>query len=316
MDQQDHCARFHAGFGDDGVERESIWMKTWCHTAWLKHAVLLLPLLVGTSASATETRTVFEPVHWAYSSFFGTGWYKVDDARSVFVLKAPIRQTLRESALSESGKRVLGVKIRYPLTLGMHQIEDLGGIFDNDNFATASLTPGIEVEIPINPRWYLRSQANLGWGTDLGNSDSAWIYYAGIKSRYVFPAEKYRWSLLNSLYYAGYSPDKGRSDHLAVAQVGVELQQPLNRLVIHGEPVALYWTLMYSFLGNELHFNLPDGNFDPIQNQFEIGVQMGLLNRPLRLWKFEIQRIGLGYQFSPDGNLTAITFSLRSWFTK
>lgn len=291
-------------------------MKTWFQSAWLKYAMLLLPTLVGTSVFAAETRTVFEPVHWAYSSFFGTGWYKVDDARSVFVLKAPVRQTLRKSALSESGDRVLGLEIRYPLTLGLHQVEDLGGIFDNDNFATASFTPGIELEIPINPRWYLRSQFNLGWGTDLKNSDSAWIYYAGIKSRYVFPSEKYRWSLLNSLYYAGYSPDKGRSDHLAVAQVGAELQQPLSSFSIHGEPVALYWTLMYSFLGNELHFNLPDGSFDPIQDQVEIGVQMSFLNRPIRLWTFEIQRIGLGYQFSPDGELTAITFSLRSWFTK
>jgi len=291
-------------------------MKSWCHTAWLKYIIMLLPSLVGTSASAAESRSIFEPVHWAYSSFFGTGWYKVDDARSVFVLKAPVRQTLRKSALSDSSERVVGLEIRYPLTLGLHQIEDLGGIFNNDNFATASFTPGIELEIPVNPNWYLRSQFNLGWGTDLKNSDSAWIYYTGIKSRYVFPSEKQHWSLLNSLYYAGYSPDEGRSDHLAVAQVGVELQRPLKRLAIHGEPVALYWTLMYSFLGNELHFNLPDGSFDPIQDQVEIGVQMGFLNRPIRLWTFEIQRIGLGYQFSPGGELTAITFSLRSWFTE
>lgn len=316
MDHHYHCGPFLARLGEFGVGRESIPMKTWCRNAWLNCAVLLLPALVSTNTAAAETRTVFEPVHWAYASFFGTGWYKVDDARSVFVLKAPARQTLRKSALSESGDRVLGLEIRYPLTLGMHQIEDLGGIFDNDNFATASFTPGIEVEIPINPQWYLRTQTNLGWGTDLKNSDSAWIYYAGIKSRYVFPPGKYRWSLLNSLYYAGYSPDKGRSDHLAVAQMGVELQQPLNSFAIHGEPVALYWTLMYSFLGNELHFNLPDGNFDPIQDQVEIGVQMGFLDRPFRLWAFEIQRVGLGYQFSPDGELTAITFSLRSWFTK
>jgi len=287
------------------------------HRAWLRRLVLALPVFIVLQAQAAETRTVFEPVHWAYSSFFGTGWYKVDDARSVFVLRAPLKQTLRRSRISESGdERVLGIEVRYPLTMGVHQIEDLGGIFDNDNFATASLTPGIEVEIPVSSRWYLRSLAHLGWGTDLSNKDSAWIYYAGLKSRYEFPAEKYRWALLNSLYYAGYSPDEGRSDHISVAQVGIEFEQPLDRFAIHGEPVALYWTLMYSFLGNELHFNLPDGSFHPIQDQLEIGLQMGFLNRPIRIWTFEIQRIGLGYQFSPNGELTAITFSLSSWFTK
>ena len=276
----------------------------------------IICLLVCNFARAEEKKPVFEPVHWAYSSFFGTGWYKVDNARSVFVLKAPIRQTLRESSLAETGEREPGIYIRYPLTLGVNQIEDLGGIIRNDNFSTLSFTPGIELEIPVNPNWSLRTQANLGWGTDLQNDDSAWIYYAGLKSRYLFPGRKNQWAMLNSLYYAGYSPDKGRSDHLAVAQAGVEMRQPLEKLAIHGEPVDLYWTLMYSFLGNELHFNLPDGTFNPIEDQLEIGLQMGLRNRPFNIWFIEIQRIGLGYQFSPDGELTAITFSLSSWFTQ
>ena len=247
---------------------------------------------------------------------FGTGWYRVDDARSVFVLRTPIRQTLRESSPDGTGTQKLGIEIRYPLTVGLHDIEDLGGIIDNDNFATATFAPGIELEIAINERWYLRTLAHVGWGSDLRNDDSAWIYYAGIKSRYVFPAKKYQWSLLNSLYYAGYTPDEGRSDHLAVAQIGVELLQPLSKATIHGEPVDLHWTFMYSFLGNELHFNLPDGTFDPIQDQMELGLQMSFRNRPFKIWFFDVQRIGLGYQFSPDGQFTAITFSINSWFRK
>lgn len=279
-------------------------------------ALLIFMTLANTGFAQVEKRTVFEPVHWAYSSFFGTGWYTIEDARSVFVVKTPFRQTLRKSSLAESGTRELGVEIRYPLTIGMHDIKDLGGIIRDDNFATVSFAPGIELEIPINPNWYLRTMAHAGWGTDLKYDESAWIYYAGVKSRYSFPAKKYQWSLLNSLFYAGYSPDAGRSDHLAVAQLGVELLQPLQRMTFHGEAVDLHWTFMYSFLGNELHFNLPDGTFDPIQDQIEIGFQVSLRNRPFRFWFFELQRLGLGYQFSTSGEITAITFSARSWFTK
>lgn len=277
--------------------------------------LLLLLTLASIEAPAAEKQTVFEPVHWAYSSFFGTGWYNVDDARSVFVLRVPIRQTLRTSSITETGEREAGIELMYPLTLGMHQIEDLGGIIKNDNFATVSFTPGVELEIPINQHWYIRTSAHVGWGTDFKSDESAWIYHAGIKSRYVFPAKKYQWSLLNSLFYAGYSPDGGRSDHLAVAQLGVELLQPLSTMAIHGEPVDLHWSMMYSFLGNEIHFNLPDGSFDPIGDQIEIGLQMSLRNRPFKVWFLEVQRLGLGYQFSPDGELTAITFSMSSWFT-
>lgn len=288
------------------------------HHRKLKLALIFPVLMIinVTSSFAAETKSVFEPVHWAYSSFFGTGWYQIEDARSVFVVRVPIRQTLRISSLTESGSRRLGVEIRYPVTVGMHDIEDLGGIIENDNFATGSVTPGVELEIPINPHWYLRTLAHVGWGSDFRSDDSAWIYYAGVKSRYTFPAKKNQWSILAGLFYAGYTPDEGRSDHLAVAQLGTELRQPLAKATFHGEPVDLHWTFMYSFLGNELHFNLPDGTFDPIQDQIELGLQVSLRNRPFKLWFLDIHRLGFGYQFSSSGEFTAITLSMNSWFRK
>lgn len=291
-------------------------MKTSGQLAKRTFALVMLLSLGCVDARGNEAKAVFERVHWAYSSFFGTGWYNVDDARSVFVLRAPIRQTLRTSSLEKSGTDKLGIEIRYPVTIGLHDIEDIGGIIENDNFATASFTPGIELEIPVNERWYLRTLAHVGWGSDLRNDDSAWIYYAGIKSRYVFPARKYEWSLLNALYYAGYTPDEGRSDHLAVAAIGAELKQPLSSGTINGEPVDLHWTFMYSFLGNELHFNLPDGTFDPIEDQVEVGLQISMRNRPFKLWFLDVHRIGMGYRFSSDGQFTAITLSMNSWFRK
>ena len=258
----------------------------------------------------------FEPIHWSYSSFFGTGWYNIEDARSVFALQVPFRQTLRESSFSGSRERIVGIEIRYPLTIGLHDVEDLGGIVENDNFGTIAFAPGIELEIPINQRWYLRPFAHVGWGRELEKGESAWVYYAGIKSRYIFPAKKYEWSLLNSLYYAGYSPDEGRSDHLAVAQLGVELRHPLGQAKLAGRPVDLHWNLIYTFLGNELHFNLPDGSFDPIEDQLEFGLAMSFRDGPYKLWFFNVHRLGLGYRVSSSGQFTAITLHMRSWFTK
>lgn len=281
---------------------------------------LLCTLLFAPVRGNTDTLQTqdpdFEPIHWAYSSFFGTGWYEIQDNRSVFVVRMPIRQTLRTSSISESGKRKLGIEIKYPLTLGLHDIDDIGGIIETDNFGTASFTPGVEIEIPINQKWHLRSFANVGWGKDISTGESAWIYYTGIKSRYTFPGKKFDWSLLNSLYYAGYTPDLGRSDNLAVAQLGGELRQPLKNMTLGGRAVDLHWNLMYSFLGRDLHFNLPDGNFDPIQDQIEAGVAISLRDGPYDFWFFKVYRLGVGYQFSSNGQFNAITFSMRSWFTQ
>ena len=61
---------------------------------------------------------------------------------------------------------------------------------------------------------------------------------------------------------------------------------------------------------------MPDGSFYPIQDQMEVSLQMSFRNRPFRVWFFNVQRLGLGYQFSSSGEFTAITFSMRSWFTE
>jgi len=289
-------------------------MKYRKHLSLARALFLLLTLSGPGFASAEEPE--YEPVHWAYSSFFGTGWYQVEDNRSVFVMRIPPRQTLRKSSITESGQRKLGIEIKYPLTLGLHDVDDLGGIIESDNFGTVSFAPGVVLEIPINQRWHLRPFAHVGWGKELDSGDSAWIYYTGIKSRYSFPGKKYDWYLLNSLYYAGYTPDAGRSDHLAIGQLGVELRQPLGKATLFGQPVDLHWSLMYSFLGREIHFNLPDGNFDPVEDQYEAAIAMSLRNGPYKVWFFNVHRLGIGYQFSSNGRFKAITFSMRSWFTQ
>lgn len=259
----------------------------------------------------------FEPIHWAYSSFFGTGWYSIEGARSVFVLQVPFRQTIRESSVSDSRKPKLGIEIRYPLTIGLHDVEDIGGIIDNDNFGTIAFAPGVELEIPINRRWYLRPFANIGYGRELEQGESAWVFYTGIKSRYVFPSKnKYEWSLLNGLYFGGYRPDEGRSDHLAVATIGLELRQPLSTAKLSGRPIDLHWNLMYTLLGRELHFNLPDGSVDPIRDHVELGIAASFRDGPYKLWFFDVHRLGLGYRFSSSGEFNAITLHMRSWFTK
>ncbi|GMR15017.1 MAG: hypothetical protein BMS9Abin30_0633 [Gammaproteobacteria bacterium] len=280
--------------------------------------VCILVLLLGLSdpAAIRAQEHDFQPVHWAYSSIFGTGWYQLDGNRSVFVLRMPPRQTLRQSSITDSGERKLGVEINYPVTVGLHSIDDLQEIISPDNFGTISFTPGVGLEIPVNKRWYLRPFANFGWGTEKDSDDSAWIYYAGIKSRYTFPGRKFDWSLLNGIYYAGYTPNSGRAESLAAAQLGVGFRRPLNNATLFGRALDLNWHVIYSFLGEEIDFGLPDGKFDPVKDQFEIGVAVSFRDQPYEFWFFKINYLGLGYQFTPDGRFEAITFSMRSWFKK
>ena len=148
--------------------------------------VQLLPLSLP-AHSAEAVTTAEDParqVHWAMGAFFGTGWYRVDNNRNVYILRVPPSQTLRESSMNANGERTLGIEIQYPVSFGVHNLDALDDFLDFDNYATVSFTPGIQVEIPVTEKWYLRPYANLGWGTETKSSDSAWIFYGGVKSRY------------------------------------------------------------------------------------------------------------------------------------
>ncbi len=276
--------------------------------------LLILFSFIPVSLFASETDP--PSANWAYSSIFGTGWYQINHNRSVFALKIPVRQTLKTSSITESGKRAIGYEIDYALSIGIYSIDDLPGLVNPDNFATVIFTPGIKLEIPITRRWYLRPFLNFGWGSELEKNDSAWIYHAGIKSRYTFPGNNGRWSLLNSIYYAGYTPDDGPSNDLAAILTGIEFKQQLKKTSKTGSPIELHWGLSYSFLGDELTFGLPAGDIDSIDDQFEASLAYGYRNRPIKLWFMEFDRVGFGYRFSSNGLFKGVSLNIRSWFRR
>jgi hypothetical protein len=147
-----------------------------------------------------------EQVHWALGAFFGTGWYEVEDNRSVFVLRIPPRQRLREASLGADGVRRLGVEFIYPVAVGLSKLEEAPDFFELDNFASISFTPGVELEVPVAPAWALRPYLHLGYGWEVESGAGAAIWYGGVKSRYRLGSGR-QWSLLNKAYFAGYKPE-------------------------------------------------------------------------------------------------------------
>jgi len=277
------------------------------------HLVLLAAIL-GVSVSPAMADEEVQSAHWAYGAFFGTGWYRIEDNRSVFVLRIPPRQVLRASSISASGERTHGIELHYPVTLGFHNIDEVPGITDSDNFGTISITPGVEFEIPVSQTFYLRPYAHFGWGKNLEDNDDAWIYYAGIKSRYTFSKGGLDWGLLGSLYYAGYNPDIGKSNDIAALLVGVEFAEQLNsKLVSHDLDLRMHLT--YSTLSQELEYFDEFGSRG-VDDIVEIGIAWAYRDGPIDLGFFRLEQLGLAYQTSPEGDYSAIKFNLRSWFTR
>ena len=102
---------------------------------------------------------------WAYSTFFGTGWYQIGDDRNSFSIRYAPRKPLRESSIGDDGTRTVGIEMRFPVTVGLDHfpLDDLGGSVNPKNLANVSVTPSIYFEIPMNERWTLLPFVAAGW---------------------------------------------------------------------------------------------------------------------------------------------------------
>jgi hypothetical protein len=284
-------------------------------------APLLLPLTMAAApenlqAQAGRNEIEDTSIHWAFASLVGTGWYRMEDGQHAFVLNIPPGQEIRQSNPDSGGFDRVGIYIKYDTAIGLYAIDDIPGIIEPENLSMATFTPGVELEIPVTSRWYLRPFAHLGWGTALDSGNSAWIYYAGIKSRYVFGRGDPSWTLYNSFYWAGYSPDSGPSNDLASLLTGIELGHRLGSITAPGEALKLYWRLGYTMMNDGPEFLTRSYETKSIGDTLEFGVALGRPDRPFRIWFLEFERFGLNYALNSDGTFKAITFNTTSWFTK
>jgi hypothetical protein len=100
-------------------------------------------LLLPATGAAQETGAV--SVHWAYSAYFGTGWYRVTGDRDVFVVRMTARWDRSEASLDSDGKKTLGYHFKIPVSLGLDSFDpdDPLEAADLDNVTFLSVNPGI-----------------------------------------------------------------------------------------------------------------------------------------------------------------------------
>ena len=84
-------------------------------------------------------------INFAYSNRIGSGFYKVGD-RSVYLLRGPFSWTLREA-----DSKKWGLELLFPATIGFHDFSD-----GQDNVATITFVPGVQLSYPVLENWWLK----------------------------------------------------------------------------------------------------------------------------------------------------------------
>lgn len=277
---------------------------------------LVAVLLLVSPQTAVSQEQAPATVHWAYSAYFGSGWYSVPGNRDVFVARMTYRQALSDASLDADGNRVIGKYLKFPVSVGLNRfdLDNPLDVADPDNVSFLSINPGIDVEVPMNDAWSLRPYASLGYGRALGSNESAWSYWGGIKSRYSFKASKLDWHLLNQVGFAGYTPNEGPSDVILPVMVGLQFDHPVGKPADKADQKMLHWHVAYWRFGNSLEFDSIVSNANDIKDQWEIGAALARRESPIRIWFLNFDRLGLGYRVSSDGALKGVTFIFRSLF--
>ena len=223
------------------------------------------------------------------------------------------RWTRSDPRLDADGTRSIGTYFKLPISVGVNDFEfdDPLDAVDVDNVSYLSVNPGIDIEIPINRVWSLRPYASIGHGQAFGTSESAWTYWAGVKSRLAFRAGKLNWRLLNQIGYVGYTPNTGPSDSFTPLMIGFEFDYPLAFADNTDKRWLLHWHATYSVFGDNLDFT---AGSHQITDQWELGAAVGGRDAPIRIWFLKFDRLGLGYRTSSNGDLRGIIFVFRSMF--
>ena len=276
---------------------------------------LLISACLPAGSNAQESSA---NVHWAYSAYFGTGWYSVENDRDVFILRVTPQWELAEPSI-DNGERELGWYLKTPVSFGLDRfdIDDPLEAADLENVSFLSINPGVDLEIPVNRIWALRPYASVGYGRVFNSSESAVTYWAGVKSRLeLHSGERSTWYLVNNVGYVGYSPNEGSSDSFWPAMAGLEVNHPFGKTTANSSQWLIHWNAGYTYFGDDVFFSRAASSSQDITDQWEIGAAIGKRDDPIKIWFVSFDRLGLGYRRSSNGALSGVTFIFRSAFEK
>lgn len=276
--------------------------------------MLLVAVILPGAADAQDRAADY--LHWAYASFFGTGWYKISDEQDAFIFRAEPRWSVGHASLDDAGTREVEYTLRVPVTIGLARLDfdDIGGILDSENFTTASVGFKFDADIPITDRLSLRPISEIGYATILDDSRHAVTWRAALKSRYSFEASKFDWALIAEAGTVGDDPGHGRSNDFAYLWLGAEFGHPTRWSGRKGAPLKFFWHLAYVDFIDEVVVRAGDEELDSVANYWQIAASFGREGEPIQIWRLKFDRLGLGYNYSSTGRLRGIKIIFRSLY--
>jgi len=251
-------------------------------------------------------------IPWRFATALGSGIYGIGEENTIYVFRFQPKFTKYFSEERAEEERTLLLEFKFPVAFGVVHFNIVEGKFPS-NFQNISFAPGAEIQIPVTRRWTLRPFGHVGWSRELSEGgESAWLYWAGVKSLLTFESGAFDFGLVNTLTRMGYNPDRGESQSLSLLGTGLEIDHPLGNLKSGGDQLFLK-SHVYNFwyLDRIELFLSPDRDPAQLRMEWEVGLAIGKRGK-LKIWLFKFDRIGIGYRFSEYTK--GIRFFVNSYF--
>jgi len=252
--------------------------------------IILALILAGYWLSAGSTRAGDEPeevINYAYSSWIGSGFYKLGD-RTVYLLRAPFSYSLRETDTEKWGMDLL-----LPATIGFQDNDD-------GNVGTVTFVPGLRLNYPVLDNWWLKPFGQFGFGKDFSGSDIAWIYGVGIKSLATFELKSSELDFGTAFTWADQNQSGGGNDSgFSMIDIGLNARWPTNFTVLERKAdLNLYF--VYTQFVNDLNFERAEKKNKNIQRLYKFGIALSSADKFPIFGLFDLRGGGLDVTFG-DG---------------
>ena len=259
--------------------------------------IFLYVVCMGQGSAQSTAPVDFEEIpNYAYGVFAGTGIYRLDDRR-IFIARINYSRTWKEPS-PETGSP--GVRFLLPVAVGItnfETFEDILGL-EVDNIATLSFVPGIELEYVVRPNLSIKPFAQAGWGWELEDGGSDFIWGAGARARWTLPRESSAWDLGGELLVAGNVP--GEDDpSTGFTRMGLGLEYKFAmRWTMLGRQASLHAQVIGYHYFTDAKFKSPVRDIE-LANSVQIGLSIGI-DPSARFLGIPVRRLGLGYRYSTD----------------
>ncbi len=242
------------------------------------------------AGSGPNNSDLFE---WYYAPIFGSGVYRVDGKSAAFIT-LPIRAKLAE--LTEADWRLT---LRMPVTVGL--IDSDGSTLDvfdiPERIGMASILPGLDLAIPVLG-WRLLPFANLGGGVEFRSGETSLIWATGMFALHRRPFGPLDLGFGLELVHSSYHTSKGTRSALTRVGGGLDVLVPTG-LHAWGREIRAGGYVAYRYYTNDLDVLLANAKKLSVRQEIEIVASLAV-DRPFRIFGFEVGRFGVGYRYG-DG---------------